>query len=58
MTPLAGGSKLPTDREVNRIFPLIRELGKGFHRCVEKVVDKPVDNSRNSSYVTIFYRFA
>jgi len=40
------------------IFPLIRELKRGFHRDVEKVVDKPVENFRNSSIVTIIYRFA
>jgi hypothetical protein len=49
---------LPIERESDRIFPLIRELGKGIHRDVEKIVDKPVDNSRNSSDVTILYRFA
>jgi hypothetical protein len=54
----AGGSKLPIEREVHRIFPLIRELGKGIHRGVERIVDKSVDNSCNSSDVTILYRFA
>jgi hypothetical protein len=49
---------LRIEREVNGIFALIRELGKGIHRDVERVVDKTVDNSPNSSIVTILYRFA
>jgi hypothetical protein len=43
---------------MNPIFLLIRELGKGFHRDVERAVDKPVDNLRNSTDVSILYRFA
>jgi outer membrane lipoprotein carrier protein len=42
----------------NPIFPLIRPLGKGIHRAVEKVVDNAVHNFCNSSNVTIFYHFA
>jgi hypothetical protein len=37
---------------------LIRELGGGIHRDVERAVDKPVDNPCNYPDVTIFYRFA
>jgi hypothetical protein len=49
---------LQIEREASGIFLLIRELGKGIHRRVERVVDKTVDNFHNSSIVTILYRFA
>jgi hypothetical protein len=40
------------------IFPLIRELGKGIHRDVERAVHNTVDNFRNPSNNTLIYRFA
>lgn len=40
------------------IFHLIRILGDGIHRDVEKPVDKFVDNVCKSSIVTILYLIA
>ena len=40
------------------IFHSIRELRRGIHRSVERIVDKPVDSFYISSIVTILYRFA
>jgi len=58
MTPSAGGFGLAINALSGPILPLIRSLAAGFHKAVERIVDKAVDNFQISSKLRILYRFA